>query len=146
MPRIEEQVLFSFPKEAVFKQIASIDFMKAIDPNFGRNTAVLFHNDRLMRSVSKVEGIGDVEIERITIPETFAIIIQRRQPMPPFIYQLSIQRLSDCGEGSLLRWTNEFELDADNKHREAVIASILKRNDDLNLKNMEIQLNDCLNR
>jgi hypothetical protein len=144
MPRIDDQVVVCFPKEAVFKQIASTDFMKAIDPNFGRNTTILFQNERLMRSISKVEGIGDVEIERITIPETFTIITHRRQPMPPFIYQMSLLVLSDHREGTLLKWTNDFELDPDNKHREAAIASILRRNDTLNLKNVEKQLKDRL--
>ncbi|MGA2240290.1 MAG: hypothetical protein ABSG74_13870 [Candidatus Bathyarchaeia archaeon] len=144
MPKIDEQIVISFPKEAVFKQITSTDFMKAIDPNFGHNTTVLFENERLMRSISKVEGIGDVEIERITIPEAFAIITQRRQPLPPFIYQLSIQILFDHNEETLLKWTNEFELDPNNQHREAAIVSILRRNDAMNLKNMEKQLKDCL--
>jgi hypothetical protein len=140
MPRTDEQVLFSLPKETVFKQITSIDFMKAIDPNLGYNTTILFQDERVLRSVSKVEGIGDVEIERITIPETFVIVTQRRQPMPPFLYQISIQMLSDHDEGSSLRWINEFELDTQNKNREATITAIIRRNDIGNLQRMQKHL------
>jgi hypothetical protein len=144
MPTINEHVVLSLPKKAAFQKITSVDFMKALDSNFGQNTTILFQNERLMRSVSKVEGIGDIEIERITIPEVFTIITQRRQPMVPFIYQISLQILSDHTEGSLLSWINEFELDTDNKQREAAILSIIRRNDIGNLQNMQRQVGQCI--
>jgi hypothetical protein len=144
MPTINEHVVLSLPKKVAFQQIASVDFMKAIDSNFGKNTTVLFQNERLMRSISKVEGIGDIEIERIAIPEVFTIITQRRQPLIPFIYQISLQILSDHNEGSLLSWIDEFELDADNKQREATILSIIRRNDIGNLQSIQRQLRQCI--
>ena len=111
--------------------------MKALDTNFGRNTTILFRNERLLRSTSKVEGIGDVEIERISFPEAFTIMTQRRHPMSPFVYQLSIQMLSDHVEGTLLKWTDEFELDTDNVHCEQAILAIIRRNDIVNLQNIQ---------
>jgi hypothetical protein len=137
MPSIHEEIVLDYPKESVFKQISSIDFMLAIDPNFGRSTVVLFHDDRLMRTRSTIEKIGDVEIERITIPETYTIVTQRRQPMAPFIYQISIQILLDHDKGTLLKWNDEFELDVDNKHKEEAILGILRRNDVANLQNIQ---------
>ncbi len=137
MPRIHEEIVLDYPKESVFKQISSVDFMRAIDPNFGCSTVVLFQDQRLMRTRSTIERIGDVEIERINIPETHTIVTQRRQPMAPFIYLVSMQILFDHEKGTLLKWKNEFELDADNKHKEEVILGILRRNDVANLQSIQ---------
>ncbi|MCX5974547.1 MAG: hypothetical protein NTU59_07785, partial [Coprothermobacterota bacterium] len=118
MPKISEEILLDCTKETAFSEIVTVDFMKSIDPNFGLNTEIIFQNERLLRSLSKVERIGDVEIEKIIIPESFTIVTQRRPPLAPFIYQLSIQILSEHKDGSLLKWLNEFELDEDNKPKE----------------------------
>jgi hypothetical protein len=134
MSRIYEEIQLNCNKEAVFKEITSVDFMKSIDSNYGLNTTILFENERLLRSVSKVERIGSIEIERINIPETFTIITQRRQPLPPFIYQISIQILCDKKDATLLKWINEFELDIENKSKEELILSFIKKND---LNNLE---------
>ena len=141
MPSLNEEILLDGAKETVFTEIVTIDFMKDLDSNFGFNTKILFQNQRLIRSLSKVDRIGDVEIERIIIPETFTIITQRRPPMAPFIYQLTIQILCDYKKGTLLKWINEFELDEDNKPREEMIVSIIRKNDILNLQKTQKYMN-----
>ena len=133
MPIIHLEIFIEHSKEFVFSRISSIDFMRAVDPNFGMNTIVLFQNERLLRTRSKIERIGEVEIERIYLPETFTIITQRRRPLEPFVFQLSIIALIDQEAGTTLKWTDEFELNAENADRGKTILSIIENNDSQNL-------------
>ena len=134
MPRIYDEIILPCSKEMAFREIASVAFMKSVDPNYGIDTEVLFQNERLIRSVSRIKGIGDVEIERLAVPEANVIITQRRPPLGPFEYQLSIQTFKDNSTGTLLQWTNEFELNEENKEKEEVITSHIARNDHLILQ------------
>jgi hypothetical protein len=140
MPRIEEEVLLKCTREIAFRELADIDFMRRLDPNFGLDTEILFHNARLLISLSKVKGIGNVQIERVTLPEVFTLITERRPPMAPFTYQLSIQMLFDHAGGTLLKWIDEFELDSDNKQREGAILSYIRTNDVANLRKTQEHL------
>ena len=133
MPAIYDEVVLECCKEDAFKEISTVAFMKSIDPNFGRDTIVLVENRRLIRSVSRVKGIGDVEIERVMFPEVSAIVTHRRPPLGPFTYQLSIQLLTDHKDGCLLRWTNEFELNEENRPRQEAILGYIRKNDRENL-------------
>lgn len=133
MPRIVDELTLCCPKEVAFQEIATVGFMRAIDSNFGQATRILLENRRLIRSVSTVEGVGDVEVERLLLPEAGIIVTQRRPPMGPFVYQLSIQQLMEHEQGAVLKWTDEFELDAESKPREAVVVDIIRRNDRANL-------------
>ena len=65
MPCLLENIFLSCAKELALKTVATIDFMKWIDPNFGPNTQIVLQNERMIRSISNVPGIGNVEIERI---------------------------------------------------------------------------------
>jgi len=134
MPCLLENIFLNCSKEFALKTVATIDFMKWIDPNFGLNTQIVLQNERMIRSISNVPGIGNVEVERLSLPEIDTIITQRRPPLGPFIYQLSIQRFIDHGEGTLLEWKNEFELNDENKAREGTITSYIRANDVLVLK------------
>jgi hypothetical protein len=134
MPRIVAQISLNCPKQVAFQHMATVEFMRAIDPNFALDTQILLETPRLIRSISKVKGIGDVEIERLLLPEISTIVTQRRPPLGPFVYQLSIQRLIDHPEGTVLQWTDEFELDGKNKGMEPVILGHLQRNDQANLE------------
>jgi hypothetical protein len=133
MPKFHLELTVDRARELVFSKISSIDFMRAIDPNFGESTIVLFQNDRILRTCSKIERIGEVEIERISLPETFMFITQRRRPLEPFIFQLSILELMVQDGGTLLKWTNEFELSAESAVREKAISAIIEKNDTQNL-------------
>jgi hypothetical protein len=133
MHKIQEEIVLNCPVEKAFAEITTVDFMKRLDPNYGKDTAVILQNERLIRSVSKVENIGDVEIERIIIPESFTIVTERRPPMGPFVYQISLQIFGKCENGTTMLWVNEFELDKDHKMREDYILSAITGNDKLNL-------------
>lgn len=134
MPRIREEIIIARPKDEVFMRLSRIDFMKALDPNFGASTEILFRNERLLRSASMVDGVGRVEIERIFLPEAFAIVTQRRPPLGPLSFQLSVQALSDSGDATLLDFTNEFETCVEFKEREAAIEATIRSNDRANLR------------
>jgi hypothetical protein len=129
-------------KEKAFSEISTVDFMKKIDPNFGLNTEILLQNKRIIRSLSKVEKVGNVEIERVIIPENFIIITQRRPPLAPFVYQISLQLFFDHKDGVLLKWINDFELDENNKPKEEFILSFIKKNDNNNLQNTQNYFNN----
>lgn len=137
MPKIYEEIILNCSRERAFNEISTVDFMKKLDPNYGLNTELILQNERLIRSISNVEKIGNVEIERIIIPENFTIITQRRPPLAPFIYQISLQLFIVYEDRVLLKWLNEFELDANNKSREEYILSAVKRNDFLNLQKIQ---------
>jgi hypothetical protein len=129
MPRIVEHITLPCTKETALKAIGSVAFMKNIDLNYGTSTTVLLENGRVIRSVSVVEGIGPVEIERLMIPEANVIITQRRPPMGPFVYQLTIQAFTDSPGGTLLEWTDEYELNGESREKEDMIRSIIVKND-----------------
>ena len=133
MPAVHDEIVLECSKEVAFKEISTVTFMKSVDPNFGHDTTILLENRRLIRSVSKVKGIGDVEIERVMLPEVSAIITHRRPPLSPFIYQLSIQMLTDHKDGCLLKWTNEFELNEENRPRQETVLEYIRKNDHENL-------------
>jgi hypothetical protein len=133
MPKIHLELTVERERQLVFSKMASIDFMRAIDPNFGGSTIVLFQNNRILRSCSTVERIGEVEIERISLPEVFMFITQRRRPLEPFIFQLSILELTVQEGGTLMKWTNEFELNVESPDREKVIFALIEKNDKQNL-------------
>jgi len=134
MPRIHEEIVIARPKGEVYDRLTRLDFMKELDRNFGASTEILFQNDRLLRSVSTVDGVGRVEIERIFLPEAFAILTQRRPPLGPLSFQLSVQVLSDSGDATLLSFTNDFETSGEYKDREAAIESVIRTNDASNLR------------
>jgi hypothetical protein len=140
MPVIHEELIVHCTKDTAFGELASTGFMKKIDPNYGLDTRILFQNERLIRSVSRVAGIGEVEIERLMVPEVGAIITQRRPPLGPFVYQLSIQAIREHPDGCLLEWTNEFELTEESRAREAVIYSRIQDNDRANLQRTQAAL------
>jgi hypothetical protein len=60
MPKIIEEIILNCSREKAFSEISTIDFMKKIDPNFGLNTEIILQNERLMRSLSKVEKVGNI--------------------------------------------------------------------------------------
>ncbi len=133
MQRISEEIILSCPRETAFNEISKAEFMKKIDPA-DLNSEILFRNDRLVRTISKGTPSGDVELEWIVIPENFTVVIVRQPPLAPFIYQLSIKCLYKHESGTLLRHINEFELDDNNKNREEMISSYIKKNDIQNLQ------------
>lgn len=141
MPKIYEEIVLNCPGEKVFAEISSVEFMKKLDPNYGTDTEVLLQNERLIRSVSNVQNIGSVEIERIIIPESFTLVTQRRPPMGPFVYQISLQILRECENGSTMVWIDEFELDWSFKPREEFILSVITENDKLNINKIRNYFN-----
>jgi hypothetical protein len=133
MPIIQEEVILNKKRNYVFEEMKTSNFMKKIDNNYGNNTTVILENNRILRSVSKIDKVGEVEIERIIIPESYTIITQRRKPMIPFLYQVSIQILKEEANITILTWINEFELDEVNKDKEVSYLSIIERNDIKNI-------------
>ena len=142
MPKISEEIILNCSKEKAFNEMVTVDFMKKIDSNFGLNTEILFQNARLLRSLSKVERVGNVEIERLNFPENFTIVTQRRPPLAPFVYQLSLQMFYEHKDGTLLKWINEFEVDENNKPKEEIILSHIKKNDIFNLQKTQNYFNN----
>ncbi len=135
MPKISEEIILNRPINEVFNEIPSIEFMKKIDPNSFKNIEIKFQNERLLRFVSKGTPSGDIEIERICIPENYTIITKRLVPLAPFIYQISFKFLIQHSKETLLKTVNEFELDENNKSKEGMLVSIIRKNDILNLQN-----------
>ncbi len=141
MPKISEEIILNCSKEKAFAEFASLDFMKKID-SVTLNTEILFQNERLLRFLSKGTPSGDVEIERVIIPENFTLVSIKRPPLTPFIYQLSIKVFYDHKDGTLLKHINEFELEDKFKSKETMILSVIKKNDILNLQNTQNYFNN----
>jgi hypothetical protein len=73
-------------------------------------------------------------------------VTQRRPPLSPFLFQLSIQLFEDFQGGTLLKWIDEFELDSENKPREDKVLFYIQANDMRNLQKMKEILDHPVNR
>ncbi len=133
MPKICEEIILKCPREKAFNEMAAAEFMKKIDP-VAANTEILFRNERSLRTISRGTPSGDVELERIIIPENFSLVTIRMPPLAPFAYQLTVKIFLEHKDGTLLKHINEFELDDNFKSREEMILSAIKKNDILNLE------------
>ena len=130
MPKISGNVVLACSKERAFSEISSIDFAEKMDLTFGSpQKEILFHNERLLRTITKVPAVGNVDMERIYIPERFTIISLRRSPMLPFTYFVGLQMLSDHEAGALLEWVAEFGIDAENASKEEGILAGLEKHE-----------------
>jgi hypothetical protein len=136
--RICGEVVLKRTKENAFREISSADFAKKIDSNFAHlNIEILFQNERFLRTLVKLENVGNLDMERIYIPENYTIISQRKPPMIPFVYFLGIQMLFDHKDGALLKWVEEFEISDDNKSKEEGIVSRLEQNEILHFQKVQ---------
>ena len=109
-------------KELAFREISSIDFADRMSLTFkSPQREILFQNERMMRTRTMIKNVGVVEMERILIPENYTIVSKRVPPMAPFSFFLGLQVLSDHTDGTVLKWIEEFELDAENKEKESGI-------------------------
>jgi len=130
MARIRGEIVLKHSKEQVYSDIIALDFAARLDPKVATvDRRILFQNERVLRTVSLFQGIGNVEMEYIYIPEKLTVVTQRRPPLAPFVYLIALQMLCDHENGSLLRWVEEFEIDADNHLKEEGIASKFERNE-----------------
>lgn len=141
MPRISEEIILNCSREKAFNEISKADFMKEIDPA-ALNTEILFRNERLIHTISRGTPSGDVELEMVIIPENFTIVLMRRPPLTPFVYQLSIKTFSEHKDGTLLKHINEFELADNFKPGEEMVLSVIKQNDILNLQRTKDYFNN----
>ena len=130
MTKICGEIVLKRSKEHVFSDIIAIDFAARLDPRLATiDRRIVFQNERVLRTVSLFEGIGSVEMEYVYIPEKLTVVTQRRPPLAPFVYLIAFQMLHDHPNGALLRWVEEFEIDADNQSNEKGIASRFERNE-----------------
>jgi hypothetical protein len=83
----------------------------------------------MTRTITKIENVGIVDMERILIPETYTIVSKRMPPMAPFSLFLGLQILVDHPYGALLKWVEEFELDAENAAKEKQILVGLEKHE-----------------
>ena len=142
MPKICGEIVLKCSKEVAFNEITSLDFTKKIDPNLDNlNIEILFQNERFLRTLTKLGKFGNIDMEKIFIPETFTIIAQRKPPMPPFVYFSGLQMLYDHKDGALLKWVEEFEIDADNKSKEQGIVSRFEQNEILHFQKVQNYFN-----
>jgi hypothetical protein len=132
MPKICGEVLLKCSREKAFQEIASIDFAEKMDLSFKSPPKnIVFQNERMLRTVTKIENVGDVDMERVYIPESYTIVSQRKPPMAPFVFFIGLQILCDHKDGALLKWIEEFEVDAQNKPRENGIWLGLEKHEQL---------------
>ena len=68
-------------------------------------------------------------MESIFIPESFTIVNIRKPPLAPFTWFIAVQTLFDHEGQTLLKWSEEFEIDEPNKSREAGIVDRLEKNE-----------------
>jgi len=87
---------------------------------------IVFKNERLLRTITKIENVGAVDMERIYIPENFSIISHRLPPMAPFTFFLGLQILCDHKDGALLKWVEEFEIDSEYAMRDEILLGLEK--------------------
>jgi hypothetical protein len=119
MPRICGEVVLKCSKKDAFREISSIDFGDKMGLAFkSPQREILFQNARMTRTRMIIENVGVVDMERIYIFENHTIIAKRIPPMAPFSFFLGLQILVDHADGTLLKWAEEFELDAENKAKE----------------------------
>jgi hypothetical protein len=129
MSIISESVSVKVPRNDVFLMIKTEDFMRKVDSNFGNDTKVILKTDRVIRSISSIEKIGNVEIERVYLPEVYSIITQRRNPLDPFKYQISMMFIEERVNETKINWINDFELEDGMENKLEYIKSIIRQND-----------------
>jgi hypothetical protein len=143
MPKISGEIILKCSKEKVFNEMTSVDFTKKLDPSLANlNVEILFQNERLIHTLTKLEKFGNIVMEKVKIPENFTILSQRKPPMMPFVYFLGLQILDDYKDGSILKWTEEFEIDAENKAKEEGIVSRLEQNEILHFQKVQNYFNN----
>ena len=130
MPRISGEVILNCLREKAYNELSSFDFAERMDLSFDRTKReILFQNQRLTRTLARIENIGTVEMERILIPETFTIVSKRIPPMAPFSYFLGLQIFVERGNGAVLKWIEEFDLEEESKANEPGILAGLERHE-----------------
>jgi hypothetical protein len=132
MPKISGEVVLNCSKEEAFRKISAPDFAEKMDLYFkSPEKEIVFQNERMLRTRTRIENVGQVDMERVYIPESSTILSLRRPPMAPFSFFLGLQILSDHEDGALLRWVEEFGMDDENKPKEAGIVSGLEKHERL---------------
>ncbi len=121
MPVINERIILKCKPEEAFCQISKLEFMDKINPKAGLNTSVIFKNDRIIRYVLNVEGVGSWESERVLIPENNIIVTQRRNPLKPFQYMVIVHAFKEHPQGTCFTYVEEFEVDKENADKEEQI-------------------------
>jgi hypothetical protein len=135
MSKISGEIVLKCSREKVFGEMSLAGFAKKLDPaSANLNVEILFQNDRLLRTLTKIENIGNIDMEKVKIPENFTMVSLRKPPMAPFAYFIGILIFLDHKEGTLLKWIEEFEVDADNKSKEEGIAKRLEQNENLHFQ------------
>ncbi len=142
MPKICGEVALHCSKEKAYHEISSVDFGERMGLAFGSpKKEILFLNERVLRTITKIENVGTVDMERIYIPECFTIVSQRKPPMVPFSFFLGLQILCEHEDGALLKWVEEFELDDENKPKEEGMLSGLRKHEELQFLKIQEYLN-----
>ena len=110
MPRINGEVILNCSRGKAYSELSSLDFAERMELPFSRpRREILFQNQRLTRTLTRIENVGTMDMERILIPETFTIVSKRMPPMAPFLYFLGLQMLIDHEGAAVLKWIEEFE-------------------------------------
>jgi len=130
MQKICGEIVFNQTKEKAFEELTSPYFSAKLGTGMSNpRKEILFQNERLLRTISHFDVIGDVEMESIFIPESFTIVTTRKPPLAPFAWFVAIQTLFDHEGQTLLKWSEEFEIDEANKCREEGIVSRFEKNE-----------------
>ena len=143
MPKFSGEIVLGCSREQAYSEIASIDLYRKIDPNLGNlKRETVFQVERLVRVVTTFEVIGQVEMEYIFLPETFTVLTQRRPPLAPFTFFIGLQIICDREAGSILKWSEEFEVDSENKKREEAILARFTENENAHFERVRQYLNN----
>lgn len=129
----------------VYEKLSSFEFLNKINSSAGVISSLVFENDRIQKYSLCVEGVGKWESEKILLPEVKTLLIHRVKPMLPFKYMIVIYRIEEIENDrySILHYTEEFELEKEDKHLENNIFRKIVEKDNGILSKIAESFNDC---
>lgn len=141
MPKIKKEICLKCTPQEAFNQISKFDFVEKINSNVGVETKVIFKNERIVRYYLKVKNVGEWQSERVLIPESNLILIQRRTPLAPFKYMIVIYEFKEYYEATKLIYTEEFLVEDKSIELEKKIFANISEKVNLILKDISDSFN-----
>jgi hypothetical protein len=124
MPKLTNDILIKIPREPAYQKMTGLDFERKMNPT--SSFEIQYVDERLIRYrwTNEMDSPG---FEKILLPETYTIFSQRK-PKTPFLYSYFIYMFLESPEGTIVRYIQDFQLEAESKSKEEGVVAYFRAN------------------